>query len=129
MKNIMTYKSYKAHIEFDPRDNIFWGKVLNINDSITFEGQTVDELTEDFHNAIDFYLADCKKTGKPPEKTVSGKMLLRLPQEVHGAALVAAQADGKSLNQWATEVLRSAVHASACIEYPAQIHLANLMNK
>jgi len=30
--------------------------------------------------------------------------------EVHGAALVAAQAAGKSLNQWATEVIQEAAH-------------------
>jgi predicted HicB family RNase H-like nuclease len=30
---------------------------------------------------------------------------------VHGAALVAAQAAGKSLNQWASEVLEEAAQA------------------
>ena len=34
----MTYKGYTARIEFDSRDDIFWGKVLGIADSITFEG-------------------------------------------------------------------------------------------
>jgi predicted HicB family RNase H-like nuclease len=29
---------------------------------------------------------------------------------LHSAALIAAQAAGKSLNQWAMEVLKSAVH-------------------
>jgi len=31
--------------------------------------------------------------------------------EVHGAALVAAQAAGKSLNQWAAEVIEGAAHS------------------
>ena len=110
MKNIMTYKGYKAQIEFDPRDNIFWGKVLGINDSITFEGITVEQLNKDFHNAINFYLVDCEKTGKSPEKTASGNLLLRVPPEVHSAALVSAKSEGKSLNQWAIEVLRNAAH-------------------
>ncbi len=35
--------------------------------------------------------------------------MLRVPPEVHGAALVAAEAAGKSLNQWATEILEEAV--------------------
>jgi predicted HicB family RNase H-like nuclease len=34
--------------------------------------------------------------------------MLRVPPEIHGAALVAAQAAGKSLNQWATEVIQQA---------------------
>ena len=38
VKNVMTYKGYMARIEFDPRDNIFFGKVMGIEDSITFHG-------------------------------------------------------------------------------------------
>ena len=49
--------------------------------------------------------------GLKPEKPASGKLLLRVPPEVHGKALVVAQAAGKSLNQWATEVLQRAVKA------------------
>jgi predicted HicB family RNase H-like nuclease len=33
-----------------------------------------------------------------------------VPPEIHGAALVAAQAAGKSLNQWAADVLEQAIH-------------------
>ena len=80
MMNVMNYKGYTAKIEFDPRDNIFWGKVLAIRDSITFEGSTVAELTADFHNAVDFYLADCTARGRSPQKPVSDKLLLRVPR-------------------------------------------------
>lgn len=107
--NTMTYQGYTACIEFDDRDNIFWGKVLGINDSITFEGDTVAQLTQDFHNAIDFYVADCAALGKSPDKPASGKLLLRVPPEIHAAALVKAKAAGKSLNQWATEALDGAL--------------------
>jgi predicted HicB family RNase H-like nuclease len=108
MMNTMTYKGYTAKIEFDPRDNIFWGKVLGITDSVTFEGTTVEELTTDFHNVIDFYLSECATSGRGPQKPVSGKLLLRLPPEVHRAAIVAAQAAGTSLNQWAAKALKEA---------------------
>jgi predicted HicB family RNase H-like nuclease len=57
---------------------------------------------------VDEFLADCKENGLRPEKPASGKLMLRVPPEVHGAALVAAQAAGKSLNQWASEVLEEA---------------------
>lgn len=107
--NSMTYQGYTARIEFDERDGIFWGKVLGINDSITFEGETVAQLTQDFHNAIDFYLADCAAIGKYPQKSASGKLMLRIPPELHAAALVKAQSVGKSLNQWAIEALRHEV--------------------
>lgn len=111
MNNTMTYSGYTARIEYDPRDNIFVGRVLGIIDSISFHGETVAELTTDFHQAVDHYLADCKATGRQPEKPASGKLMLRIPPEVHAAAAIAAQASGKSLNQWASEALEHAAHA------------------
>jgi predicted HicB family RNase H-like nuclease len=82
----MTYKNYLARIEFDERDNIFVGRVLGLRCIISFHGETVSELRHEFEVAIDDFLEDCK---------------------------VAAQAAGKSLNQWASEVLQSAANAVA----------------
>lgn len=103
--NTMTYQSYTARIEFDDRDNIFVGRVLGVNAVIGFHGETVTELRADFEAAIDFMLEDCKQRGIAPEKPASGKLLLRMPPEIHAAALIKAQAVGKSLNQWATDIL------------------------
>ena len=104
----MTYKGYIARIEFDPRDAIFIGKVLGIEESITFHGTTVKELKADFEAAIHHYLADCAATGRTPLKPASGKLMLRISPETHAKALTVAKASGKSLNQWATEVLEKA---------------------
>ncbi len=106
----MNYKGYTARIEFDEQDGIFWGKVLGLpaTQSISFEGKTVAQLTQDFHHAIDFYIADCAKSGKEALKPASGKLMLRVAPEIHSAALIAAQASGVSLNQWAAKVLQAA---------------------
>ncbi len=108
--NIMTYKGYSAKINFDGRDNIFWGKVIGIKDSITFEGETVDQLIEDFHNAVDHYLADCKQEGRTPDKAYSGKLTLRIAPAVHAELSAAAAHAGKSLNKWVTDTLEQAIH-------------------
>jgi predicted HicB family RNase H-like nuclease len=105
----MSHKGYTARVEYDERDNIFVGRILGIRSIISFHGETVDQLRSEFEQAVDEYLVECKKEGVQPEKPASGKLLLRVPPEVHGRALVAAQAAGKSLNQWATEVLQHAV--------------------
>ena len=63
------------------------------------------------HKGMEDYLAECREVGVKLEKPAPGKLLVRVPPEVHGKALVAAQTSGKSLNQWATEVLQSAVQA------------------
>lgn len=107
--NTMSHKGYTARVEYDERDNIFVGRILGIRNIISFHGETVAELRTEFEHAIKDYLSECKKEGIAPEKPASGKLLLRVTPEIHGRALVAAQAAGKSLNQWATEVLEHAV--------------------
>jgi predicted HicB family RNase H-like nuclease len=110
MKNVMTYKGYMARIDFDPRDNIFFGKVVGIEDSITFHGDTVEDLIADFQAAVDHYIADCTTMGREILKPASGKLMLRVAPEIHARALTVAKASGKSLNQWAAEVLDKATH-------------------
>ena len=108
--NTMTCKGSTARVEYDERDDLFVGRILGIRNIISFHGQTVGELRTEFEHAVKDYLADCKEQGLQPEKPASGKLLLRVPPELHGRAMVAAQAAGKSLNQWATEVLGRAAH-------------------
>ncbi len=107
---VKTYKNYIARIEFDEGDNIFVSRVLGLRSIISFHGEIVSELRREFEVVMDDFLNDCKEQSITPEKPASGKLMLRVPPETHGAALVAAQAAGKSLNQWASQVLRSAAH-------------------
>lgn len=41
-------------------------------DSITYESQTVEELTADFEGAVDDYLALCEEKGIQPRKPYTG---------------------------------------------------------
>ena len=104
--NTMSYKGQIARIEFSEADGLFLGRLLGINDVVGFHADNVPGLHAAFEEAVDDYLETCIKVGKPPQKPASGKMMLRVPPEVHRAALVAAQAAGTSLNQWATQVLQ-----------------------
>ena len=106
----MTFKGYTARLEYDERDNLFVGRVLGLRSIISFEGSSVDQLRLAFEVAINDYLAECQEQGVTPEKPASGKLLLRLAPELHGQAMVAAKAAGKSLNQWVAEVLHREVH-------------------
>ncbi|GAB1386838.1 type II toxin-antitoxin system HicB family antitoxin [Melaminivora sp.] len=114
MSNTLTYQGFTARVELDEESGVFWGKVLGLPDhlSISFEGETVAALRTDFHQAIDFYLAECQRTGAAPYKPASGKLMLRIPPEVHRAALTAAEAAGTSLNQWAANALLHATQST-----------------
>ncbi len=109
--NTMTFRGYTARVEYDERDDIFVGRVLGLRSIVSFHGKTVAELRRGFTAAVKDYLADCEEQGISPGKPASGKLLLRVPPEVHTRALIKAQAMGKSLNQWASEALEQAVRA------------------
>lgn len=103
--NSMTYKGYCARIAYDDGDGIFTGQVAGIRDGIGFHAETVDALREAFHEAINDYIETCQKLGKKPQKAYSGQMMFRVNPDVHRKAALAAELSGKSLNQWAEEVL------------------------
>ncbi len=58
-----------------------------------------------FMFTVDDYVETCAKIGKEPQKPYSGRVMFRVDPEVHRKAALAAELSGKSLNQWAEEVL------------------------
>jgi predicted HicB family RNase H-like nuclease len=104
----MTYKNYAARIEYSDEDGCFIGHIAGIQDVIGFHAESVQELRKAFQEAVDDYLATCEKLGRPPQKPYSGRLMLRVPPEVHARAAMMAKAHGMSLNQWVAEVLSKA---------------------
>jgi predicted HicB family RNase H-like nuclease len=107
--NTMSYKGYSARVEFDAEDRLFVGHLAGVRDIVGFHGASVDELETAFHEAVDDYLAACKKLGQAPNKPLSGRVMLRLPPEVHARASARAQVEGISFNQWVTRLLQREV--------------------
>ena len=68
MSNTLRYKNYIGTVNFSEEDEVFFGKVAGITDSISFEGDTVESLVQDFHDAVDEYLAFCSECGKEPQQ-------------------------------------------------------------
>lgn len=106
MNSLMKYKGYHAKIEFDSDDNIFIGHVLGINDSLNFHGNSVVDLTKEFHNSVDNYLDYCKQIGKEPEKEFRGTFNVRINPEMHKRAALEAADEGVTLNQFVSEAIR-----------------------
>ncbi len=96
----MTYKGYAARIEYSDADHCLIGHIAGIRDVVGFHGASVAEVRAAFEDAVEDYLETCQP--------YSGKLMLRLPPEVHARAAMMAAAHGKSLNQWAAEVLANA---------------------
>jgi predicted HicB family RNase H-like nuclease len=105
----MEYKGYVGKVEFDDEANIFHGEVINLRDVITFEGETVEELRQAFHESVDDYLEFCADRGEDPEKPYSGKFVVRVGPELHKSIVIEARKRGKSLNTWVSEALSRAI--------------------
>jgi len=60
MNNVLNYKGFIGSVQFSANDNLFFfGKIEGINDLITFEGESVKELTDAFHFVVDEHIKDC----------------------------------------------------------------------
>lgn len=105
----MKYKGYAARIEYSDDDGCFVGHIAGIRDVVGFHGESVGELRTAFEEAVDDYIETCSKIGREPQKTYSGKLMLRIPPDIHAAVAVAAETSGKSINQLVAEILNQTV--------------------
>ena len=109
----MTYKGYEGTVKFDEDAHLFHGDVINTRDVITFQGSSVDELEKAFRDSIDDYLEFCANRGEEPEKSFSGKFVVRVDPRLHKAIALAARRQGKSINSYVVEKLTKKRAASA----------------
>lgn len=60
MDNMMEYKGYMGTVDFSEKDKMLYGEVMGIRALISYEGESAADLVEDFHGAVDDYLALCQ---------------------------------------------------------------------
>ena len=105
MNNTMEYKGYVGSVEFSESDGVLYGKVQGIRSLISYEGTTVSELIEDFHGAVDDYLALCAEEGTEPEVAYKGSFKIRIGSERHKRAAIYAITHQQSLNAFIAEAV------------------------
>ena len=113
MKNTITYKDYIGTVNFSEEDMVFFGKVIGITDSISFEGDTVESLIEDFHDAVDEYLEFCIENGKEPQQQYKGSFNVRITADLHRKASLGASAKNISLNSYVEQAIEMQVAKDA----------------
>jgi len=101
--DVIIYKDFIGSVHFSAEDNVFFGKVEGVNDLITFEGDSVQELKNAFHYVIDEHIMDCKNENIPAEKSYKGSFNLRLTPDLHRKAAIMAKSQGRTLNTFVKE--------------------------
>ena len=107
----MVYKNYIAQVSYDEKAEVFFGRVINTKDIITFQGTSVNELKKALHDSVEDYLEWCKEDGIEPEKPFSGKFNIRITPELHKEAALIAKKYNFSLNKFVTKAIKDEIES------------------
>jgi predicted HicB family RNase H-like nuclease len=107
MKNTLSYKGYFGSVEFSDENDVFYGRIIGINDHITYEGDSVKSLRQDFCLAVDEYLETCTELGKIPEKAYKGSFNVRIEPALHRQLVIYSSSHGKTLNTAVEEAIKN----------------------
>jgi predicted HicB family RNase H-like nuclease len=104
---ILKYKEFEGSAELDVKRGVCRGKILHIDDVVTYESKDVLRLQKEFEDAVVDYLETCNLIGKEPQKPCRGQFNVRVSPELHRAAARKAILENTSLN----DVVRKALDA------------------
>ena len=113
--NTMMYKGYLGSVNYSDKDQVFFGKIEGINGLVNFEGESVKELTQAFHEAVDDYLAYCEDEGIEPDKSYTGVLNVRLTPAIHRQIAMLALQSGLSINAYIKDALEEKVEEAVAV--------------
>lgn len=109
--NTLSYKGFIGTVDFSEKDGVLFGKVEGIEGLVNFEGESVKELANAFHEAVDAYITYCNENGIPLHKSYSGNLNIRIKPETHSRLALYAKEKGISLNALISKSLDQAILA------------------
>lgn len=119
-QHLLKHGGYTGSVEVSLEDACLHGRILHIDDLVTYEGETVAEIGQRFIEAVDEYLAHCASIGKQPGRPYSGTFNVRLGPVLHRQAAQWASSSGVSINDAICQAVEMLVRPSAS-EHPAAV--------
>ena len=99
MADYLKHKDYLGSVEFSAEDGVLFGKIIGINDLVTFEANSVEGLQQAFNDAVEDYLETCKELEKEPNKFFKGVFNVRTSNERHRDLTLIAEKKQMKLNE------------------------------
>jgi len=121
--DILKYKDYEGTAELDMGRRVCRGKILFIDDVVTYEASSPAELQVEFEAAVNDYIETCATLGREPQKPLKGVFNVRTPPAMHKAAALRALADNVSLNDVMVRALDAFVNARSDINHNVRVTL------
>jgi predicted HicB family RNase H-like nuclease len=109
--DILNYKGYEGSAELDMERKVCKGRLLFVDDLVTYEADSPIRLQREFEAAVDDYLETCAALGRDPKKPLKGQFNVRVPPALHAAAVRRALAANVSLNEVVVRALDAFVSA------------------
>ncbi|MCK4563661.1 MAG: type II toxin-antitoxin system HicB family antitoxin [Verrucomicrobia bacterium] len=116
MSEVLKYHDYYGSVKPDVESGVLYGKILHVNDLVTYEAASLPELKEAFQEAVNDYLETCREIGKEPDKPYKGSFNVRMQPDLHKQAAITAVEEGKSLNDFVVSAVKQQ------IDGPSDIH-------
>lgn len=121
--DIMKYKQFEGTADVDMDRAVCHGKILFIDDLVTYEAPTPDELRRAFQEAVDDYLDTCAELGRDPQVPLKGVFNVRVHPSLHRAAVLRSVTDNVSLNEIVVRALDAYVNTSSVVNNHVEVTL------
>ena len=112
MEKYLTYKGFEGTAEIDLEQKLCRGKILFIEDLVTYQTPNPKGLEKAFHEAVDDYLKTCQELGREPLKPFKGVFNVRVSPELHKTLVLRSLNETTSLNDVVVRALNAYVGMS-----------------
>lgn len=113
----LTHNGYTGSIEVSLDDGCLHGRILFIDDLVTYEGESIPAIRSAFQDAVDRYLAHCERLGKPASKPYSGTFNVRIGSALHSKAAKLAHMKKINLNDFVKQAIQAAIDMDGVVTH------------
>ncbi len=110
--DLLKYQDYEGTAEIDTERRVCRGKILFIDDLVTYEAKNPADLQSEFEAAVRDYIETCNSIGKEPQKPLKGQFNVRIPANLHKEAVRRAHIENTTLNDVVVKALDAYVHSN-----------------
>lgn len=106
MTNFFTYKEYMGSIQANTEELFLHGRILFIDDLVTYEAESLPKLKTSFQEAVDDYLLTCQKLNRNPQKSFKGTLNVRIGPALHKETALYAEIGDVSINEYIKQAIQ-----------------------
>lgn len=115
--SLLKYRGQLGSVDFDLDTKRLFGKLMFIDDLITYEASNLEELEQEFQISVDEYLADCEELRITPNKPFKGSFNVRVGNELHKQVAHRAAELGVGLNDYVVQALQDSLNGDAVVHH------------